>query len=224
MNLPPPPSEIEDDYKISSNSTEASLNDSATLHTPTSTNQSSMTLPPDTTSPSKQRKNGFVPLTIQETSVAVELFFATINELYALSSAWTLRLTLLNAAKSFLLRPGNPNLEAIRQLIQSTLIASPTTDEAIATHIRTTRANAIPTEAELNAWPPLPGDEEKERMRRKARKLLVEKGMPTALTSVMGAAASGEALGKVSDCLQVAEVARGLVFALVLQAVRAVTQ
>lgn len=224
MNLPPPPSEIEDDYKMSSSSTEGSLNESANLSTPTSTNPSSMTLPPATASPSKQRKNDFAPLTIQETSVAVELFFATINELYALSSAWALRLTLLNAAKSFLLRPGNPNLEAIRQLLQSTLIESQTTDEAIAGHIRTTRANAMPTEAELKAWPPPPSDEEKERMRKKARKLLVEKGMPTALTSVMGAAASGEALGNVFDCLQVPEVARGLVFALVLQAVRAVTQ
>ena len=48
--------------------------------------------------------------------------------------------------------------------------------------------------------------------------------MPQALTSVMGAAASGEALGRVFDCLQVPEVARGLVFALVLQGVRALTQ
>lgn len=224
IHLPPPPSEIEDDYKIRSSSTEPSLNDPATLRASTSTVQSSITLPPDTASTSKQRKVDFAPLTIQETSVAVELFFATINELYALSSAWTLRLTLLNAAKSFLLRPGNPNLEAIRQLLQSTLIESQSTDEAIATHIRKTRENALPTEAELKAWPPLPSDEEKEQMRKKARKLLVEKGMPTALTSVMGAAASGEALGKVFDCLQVPEVARGLVFALVLQAVRAVTQ
>ena len=224
LNLPPPPSEIDDDYKGDTGSAGDSLNDSTSVYTPTSTHQSSVTRPPETASPSKQRKTDFTPLTIQETSVAVELFFATINELYALSSAWTLRLTLLNAAKSFLLRPGNPNLEAIRQLLQSTLIESQTTDEAIATQIRTTRVNALPTDEELKAWPPLPSDEEKERMRKKARKLLVEKGMPAALTSVMGAAASGEALGKVFDCLQVSEVARGLVFALVLQAVRAVTQ
>lgn len=76
----------------------------------------------------------------------------------------------------------------------------------------------------MKAWPPPPSEEEKEKRRVKARKLLVEKGMPAALTSVMGAAASGEALGRVFDCLQVPEVARGLVFALVLQGVRAVTQ
>lgn len=156
--------------------------------------------------------------------MAVELFFATINELYTLSSAWTLRLTLLNAAKSFLLRPGNPNLEAIRVLLQTTMIDANTSDIGIATHLTKLRENALPTEAELKAWPPPPSDEAKERMRQKARKLLVEKGMPQALTSVMGAAASGEALGRVFDCLQVPEVARGLVFALILQGVRAVTQ
>ena len=223
--LPPPPSEIDDDYKAAPTSPRPSLDDSTTLRTPTSTTPSTITLPPDSTPPtSKPVRNGPKPLTIQETSVAVELFFATINELYLLSSAWSLRLALLNAAKSFLLRPGNPNLEAIRVLLQSTLIESQTTDAGIATNIRKTRENALPTEEELKAWPPPPSDEEKEKMRKKARKLLVEKGMPTALTSVMGAAASGEALGKVFDCLQVPEVARGLVFALTLQGVRAVTQ
>jgi hypothetical protein len=43
------------------------------------------------------------------------------------------------------------------------------------------------------------------------------------LTGVMGQAATGEAMGKVFDSLQVEEVARGLIFGLLLQAVRAVT-
>lgn len=82
----------------------------------------------------------------------------------------------------------------------------------------------MPTEAERAKWPPEPTDEEKEKLRVKARRLLVQRGMPQALTSVMGAAASGEALGKLFDCLQVPEVGRGLVFALMLQALRAATQ
>lgn len=82
----------------------------------------------------------------------------------------------------------------------------------------------MPTEEELKKWPKPLSEEEKEWKRVKARKLLVEKGMPQALTSVMGAAASGEALGRVFDCLQVPEVARGLIFALILQGVKAVTQ
>ena len=238
LHLPPPPSEIPDDYNIAKDSPRQSMSqESGVIRTPTSTapnthpspsRKSTSSLQPvegPPSSPSKPPKRGApAPLSSQETSVAVELFFATINELFKVSSAWKLRLTLLNAAKSFLLRPGNPNLEAIRVLLQDTIIDANTTDSAIATNLRKLRENALPTEEELKAWPPPLSDEENERMRQKARKLLVEKGMPQALTSVIGAAASGEALGKVFDCLQMPEVARGLIFALVLQGVRAVTQ
>ena len=239
LHLPPPPSEIPDDYNIATDSPRQSMSndDGGVIRTPSSTAPTTQASPSrisissfqpvegPPSSPLKPPKRGApTPLSSQETSVAVELFFATINELFKISSAWKLRLTLLNAAKSFLLRPGNPNLEAIRVLLQDTVIEANTTDSAIATHLRKLRENALPTEEELKAWPAPPSDDEKERMRQKARKLLVEKGMPQALTSVIGAAASGEALGKVFDCLQVPEVARGLIFALVLQGVRAVTQ
>jgi len=239
LHLPPPPSEIPDDYNVAQTSPRNSLSndDSSTLRTPTSTAPTTLPSPSRTRTssllpteaepappPLPTKRNSPTPLTAQETSVAVELFFATINELYTLSSAWTLRLTLLNAAKSFLLRSGNPNLEAIRVLLQSTMIDANTSDTGIATHLTKLRENSLPTEDELKAWPPPPSDEAKERMRVKARKLLVEKGTPQALSSVMGAAASGEALGRVLDCLQIPEVARGLVFALILQGVRAVTQ
>lgn len=254
FDLPPPPSEIPDDYSTLASS-HHSLEDGTTMRTSTSTdptthsasrkstassimphldakaidppNTATTTTTPVVTNTTQPKPSmTFTPLTISETSVAVELFFATINELYTLSSAWTLRLTLLNTAKSFLLRGGanNANLEAIRHLLQSTLIDSCTTDAGIAGMIQKTRENALPTEDELKMWPAPPTEEEKEARRKKARKLLVEKGMPAALTSVMGSAASGECLGKVFDCLQVPEVARGLVFALTLQGVRAVVQ
>ena len=239
LRLPPPPSEISDDYNMVEDSPRESLSNdvSSIFRTPiitapttqpspsrkgTSSSQPLEALP---ASPSKPARSGSSsPLSSQETSVAVELFFAMINELYTLSSTWKLRLTLLNAAKSFLLRPGNPSLEAIRVLLQETIIEANTGDSGIASHLMKLRENALPTEEELKAWPPSPSNEEKEHMRQRARKLLVEKGMPQALTSVMGAAASGEALGKVFDCLQVPEVARGLIFALILQGVRAATQ
>lgn len=241
LHLPPPPSEIADDYNFSQASPRPSVSndDSSTYRTSTSTaptTQASRSrkstlssiapgeIPAPTSKQTLPNRGPAPPLTGQETSIAVELFFATINELYALSSAWTLRLTLLNAAKSFLLRPGNPNLEAIRVLLQETVIDANTSDSGVARHLTKLRENALPTEEELKAWPAPPSEEAKERMRVKARKLLVEKGMPQALTSVMGAAASGEALGRVFDCLQDPEVTRGLVFALVLQGVRAVTQ
>jgi hypothetical protein len=174
------------------------------------------------------------PLSEPETTVLIELFFATINELYTLSSAWSLRLTLLNAAKTFLLRPGNPQLTSIQTLMQSTMLDANTSDDGLAYHIRKIRANALPTETELGQWNKEcekkgwvngeMGEEEKERLRVKARKALVERGMPQALTSVMGQAASGEALGRVFDALQDARVARGVIFGVVLQALKGVTQ
>lgn len=240
LHLPPPPSEISDDYKMSQDSYSSSVpaDESTTNSSLTSIPQippqppprlrSSSLQTPNTTpaSPSQPaRKKPPLPITEKETQVAIELFFAVINELYTLSSAWNIRRTLLNAAKSFLLRPGNPNLEAIRLLLQDTIIDANTSDAGIAAHITKLRQNVLPTEDELKTWPTnTPSDEDKEKLRAKARKLLVERGMPQALTSVMGAAASGEALGRVFDSLQVEEVARGIVFALLLQAVRAITQ
>ena len=164
------------------------------------------------------------PLSEQEAQVTIELLFAVITELYTLSSAWTLRRTLLGAAKTFLLRPGNPQLESIRVLLQETLLDANTNDSGIASHMRKLRENTLPTEEELSKWPKERTDDEKEALRVKARDLLVKRGMPQALTSVMGTAASGEALGKVFDCLQVQEVARGMMFGLLLQGVRGVTQ
>jgi hypothetical protein len=156
--------------------------------------------------------------------VTLELCLAAITELYKLSSAWSVRLAFLNAAKTILLRPGNTQLDSIRQLLQDTLLDANTSDAGLATHIRKLRLNTLPTESELELWPKERTPEEKESLRRNARKLLVERGMPQALNSVMGQAASGEALGRVFDALQDKVVAKGLVFGLLLQAIRAVTQ
>lgn len=104
------------------------------------------------------------------------------------------------------------------------MIAENTSDTSIAANLRKLRENTLPTEEELKAWPPEMSIEEKERLRVKARKLLVERGVPAALTGVMGQAATGEAMQRIFDALQVEEMSRGLVFGLLLQAVRAVTQ
>lgn len=238
VNLPPMPSEIPDDYGApidplhARNPSRASTTSSSqhpaesipplprppsaisitTKHAPTPSTSKSKPLPSHT------------PLTEPETTVLIELFFAVINELYTLSSAWTLRRTLLNAAKTFLLRPGNPQLSSITSLLQTTVLDANCSDEGLAYHIRKIRANGLPTEDELKAWPEAMSEEEKEKLRIKARKLAVERGMPQALTSVMGQAASGEAVGRVFDCLQEGRVARGVMFGLVLQGLRAITQ
>ncbi|KAJ5946243.1 hypothetical protein N7454_003082 [Penicillium verhagenii] len=164
-----------------------------------------------------------MPITADETQIAVELIFAVINELYTLSSAWNIRRTLLNAAKSYILRPGNPTLETIRTLLQDSMIESHTSDDAIGEYLKKLRENALPTDDEFKAWPTPPTEEEKDKLRDKARKLFVQRGIPQALTSVMGAAASREALEKIFDSLQVESVAQGFVFSVLLQGLRVLT-
>jgi len=258
LNLPPPPSDIPDDYasptavshqpsRISDDMTYSSpdtrtpasryptsgTRSRRTSRSPeaTSTRSASIAIPaaaptvtPAVAAAAPKPTKATPPISEQETQVAVELLFAVITELYTLSSAWNIRRTLLNAAKSFLLRPGNPQLEAIRQLIQTNVIETSTADSSIAAHILKVRENSLPTEEELKAWPKEMSADEKEALRVKARGLLVERGMPAALTSVMGQAASGEALGRVFDCLQVEGVGRGVVFGVMLQALRAIVQ
>ena len=247
--LPPLPSDIADDYDSpNSNAPPFPLRkaqqseDSKPLQRPSRASTTSLSIPAEvpslpprrlsttsTTSqlppkPARPSPKTAPPLSEQETQVTIELLFAVINELYTMSSAWQIRRTLLNAAKTFLLRPGNPQLESIRQLLQSTVLDDNTSDAGVAFHLRKLRANTLPTEEELKAWPKEMSSEEKEKLRQKARRLLVERGMPQALSSVMGQAASGEALGKIFDCLQVEKVARGVIFGLMLQGLRAVTQ
>jgi len=224
FRLPPPPDMIPDDYEISVSPGRPPFNgDQPSLH-----HQRSLTMP---TLTSHQRLHGpplrgvkqHAKLTEQETRVAVELLFAVINELYTLSSAWNIRRTLLAAAKSFLLRPGNPSLLSIQSLIQESVLDANTSDAGIAAHLRKLRQNALPTEEEKAAWPAEMTEEEREKLRAKARKLLIESGVPAALMGVMGHAATSEALGRLFDCLQIEEIARGLMFGVIMQAVRTIT-
>jgi hypothetical protein len=173
--------------------------------------------------PSQGSRRKQLPITADETQIAVELIFAVINELYTLSSAWNIRRTLLNAAKTYILRPGSPTLETIRGLLQESMIEAHTSDDALGEYLKKLRENALPTESELKAWPAPPSEEEKAQLRDTARRLFVQRGIPQALTSVMGAAASREALEKIFDSLQVETVARGFVFSLMLQGLRVLT-
>ncbi|PPJ57937.1 hypothetical protein CBER1_09711 [Cercospora berteroae] len=241
IDLPPPPSEMPADYgspiahnrsrtNTGTRSPARSLKmsqviDSATLQPP-ATPQRVQTGGSTAASPAKKGDRQKTPLTDRETAVAVELMFAVVSELYTLSGAWQIRKTLLTAAKTYLLRPGNPQLGTIRDLLQSSLLDANLTDSGLAHQIYKLRENTLPTPEELEVWArdyPEKTDEQKDELRIKARKLLVTKGMPQALTSVMGAAASGEALGKVFDCLQLPGVSRAMIFGLLLQALRIIT-
>lgn len=230
LKLPPPPSAI-DEYETPNSGISpmaqprASTSDIArNLPQPSDVPSASQPTEPSSRPTPPRHPALSNPLTEQETTVTIDLLFAVISELYTLSSAWTFRRTLLQAARTFLLRPGNPQLEAIRQMIQASVIDANSTDAGVAKMILKTRENSLPTEEELKKWPAELTEKESEELKVKARKLLVERGMPQALTSVMGAAASGEALGKVFDCLQVRGVARSLLFGLLLQGLRAGVQ
>jgi hypothetical protein len=228
MKLPPPPSDIPDDYGSRIDDSRSESNVPTRTSTSSAPSQQSPGRPSLSASrtpsvlantPSRKPRRDFAPFSDAETRQAVELLFAVINELYTLSSAWNIRRTLLAAAKTFLLRPNNPSLLSIQSLIQDSVIAANTSDAGIAAQLRKLRENTLPTEEELKTWPPEMTMEEKERLRIKARKLLVERGVPAALTGVMGQAATGEAMGRIFDCLQVEEVARGLMFGMLLQGI-----
>ncbi|KAL5604901.1 hypothetical protein BROUX41_001768 [Berkeleyomyces rouxiae] len=179
--------------------------------------------------PTKNTKSGskkaltHAPLSQADTRVAVELMFAVFNELYTLSSAWNFRRTLLAAAKSFLLRPNNPSLIAIQEMMQSSVLDNNSSDAGIAAHIMKLRENAIPTAEEAAAAVEPMRDEEKEKLRIKARRLLIQSGVPGALKGVMGQNATSDAMGRLFDCLQMEEVSRGLFFGILLQTVRILT-
>lgn len=225
--LPPPPSDMPDDYGIIRSSSSPSLSKNEIMTPVTSTNNTSPvhSLRSSSISEAKapNKRKDPTPFTEEETRVALELTFAMINELYTLSSVWNIRRTLLTAAKTFLLRPGNPSLASIQALVQESVITSNTSDAGIASHLRKIRENTMPTEEELKAWPEELSPEEKTKLRVRARKLVIERGIPPALAGVMGQAATGEAVGRVFDCLQNENVARGLMFGLLLQGARAIT-
>ncbi|KAI1107147.1 PXA domain-containing protein [Jackrogersella minutella] len=229
IKLPPPPDEITDDYgsptstrlSVDGNSRMVSVPNGTSPRRSFGSNQQEK--PPQAAAPVKRPSRQYAPLSEQETRVAVELLFAVINELYTLSSAWNIRRTLLTAAKSFLLRPGNPSLVSIQSLVQESVLEANTSDAGIAAHLRKLRENSLPTEEELKAWPKEMSIEEKEELRIKARKLFIQSVVPAALMGIMGQSATSEALGRIFDCLQIEEVSRGLFFGIMLQAVRVVT-
>ncbi|KOS20302.1 Meiotically up-regulated protein [Escovopsis weberi] len=214
--LPPPPDEMADDYGSPIVECQANLSESlmADQQGPPASDKKEAAAP---------KAHKFARLSESETRVAVELIFAVINEMYTLSSAWNIRRTLLAAAKSFLLRPGNPSLLTVQSLIQSSVLDANTSDRGIAAQLRGLRASVMPTVEERAGWPGEMAAGEREKLAARARQLLIQSGVPAALTGVMGQAATGEALGRVFDCLQIEEVARGLIFGLILQFVRVIT-
>ncbi|KAI5812756.1 PXA domain-containing protein [Pyronema omphalodes] len=217
INLPPPPCDMPDDYDPFDTSYAASPQ--TTTPPPIS-----FTPPPDPSSapPVSESvpKKSSSPLTLSETTLIIEIVFSVLSELYTLSSAWTLRRSLLNIAKSLLLRPGNATLENLRVVLQETVIEANTTDEAVAAMINKLREGVFPTEQEKAKLAEKGESIQGAELREKARKLLLAKGVPEALRGVMGAQATEEALERVWVALQECEVARGVVGGVLLEGVR----
>ncbi|KAI1928168.1 hypothetical protein LOZ65_002136 [Ophidiomyces ophidiicola] len=178
----------------------------------------------ESTTCSNTRSNKTVDscLSEEETILIIELLFAVVNEIYGLSSAWTLRKRLLQAAKSYILRPGNPSLQSIRQLIQG-MISRNTTHEALAGFINTIRESCFATQVDEPSKS-FPADADRSSLRDSARSLLISNGLPPALVGCMGVGATDEALGRIFDCLQVESVARGFVCSVILQALKIIVQ
>ncbi|PUU75454.1 hypothetical protein B9Z19DRAFT_1067406 [Tuber borchii] len=199
LNLPPPPSDMPDDYdhdsdtgitlsSLRANPTPSQLQPNPSLLSTSSSasNLQAMTLPPTTTAspPSEAttpppgpspRKKPTSPLSTAEAQFVVEIIFAIISELYTLSSAWVFRRSLLNVAKSILLHP-----------------EANTEDKAVGSYIRKIRESAFMTDEESKAWKESAAkdtEEEEEEggecKREKARRLVRERGLPEAMREVM---------------------------------------
>ncbi|KAK6520957.1 hypothetical protein TWF506_001193 [Arthrobotrys conoides] len=154
----------------------------------------------------------FEGITETETQYVLEIMFSIINELYGLSTAWMIRRSFLNIAKSVILRPGNSQLAGMRNMIQSDVLEANTKPEVIADYIRQVRKNALPTPAEAKKWEQTKKprtDEEKEELRQKARILLSE-SLPQGLTALLGVNQTKEAMYQLFDALQERDIARGL--------------
>ncbi|KAK6536713.1 hypothetical protein TWF281_000933 [Arthrobotrys megalospora] len=187
LSLPPPPSEI-DNYDMASEHDDFGY----TPH-----------IPPAAI---------FEGITETETQYVLEIMFSIINELYGLSTAWMIRRSFLNIAKSVILRPGNSQLAGLRNMIQSDVLEANTKPEVIADYIRQVRKNALPTSAETKEWEKTKKprtDEEKEELRKKARILLSE-SLPQGLTALLGVNQTKEAMYQLFDALQERDIARGL--------------
>ena len=152
LDLPPRPSEMPADFALSPMHSRTSTETFRTSVTELQSPSGTLPIPPTPTRPSSATFAPKAPISEHETTVAIELMFAVITELYTLSSAWNIRRTLLNAAKSFLLRPGNPQLLAIRELLQTSLLDANLSDAGLASHIYKLRENCLPTETELETW------------------------------------------------------------------------
>ncbi|KAK9470443.1 PXA domain-containing protein [Dipodascopsis tothii] len=144
------------------------------------------------------------PLSQSETNLLVDTMFLAISELYMLSNVWTVRRSLLTMLRGLILRNGSSSLEGIRVAIQKDVLDKYSSEDEMATKLD----NFVDS-----IWgdQPAPTEQDSEALRAEARRMFITGGVPDAIKSVMGAAASAKALEAVFDVLQDQNITRGLI-------------
>ncbi|KAK9479400.1 PXA domain-containing protein [Lipomyces japonicus] len=162
------------------------------------------------------------PLTQAETNSLIDTLFLAISELYLLSNVWNVRRSLLTVLRGVVLRHGSSSVEGIRVAIQKDVIDKYSSEHEISRKLGDL-INAL--------WPELAasGDDDADQkpaeivdssaLKAEARRMFVGRVMPDGIKSVMGTAASTQALEFVFDALQDRNIARGLVLNLLMDCI-----
>lgn len=151
-----------------------------------------------------------------ETNSLIDTIFLATSELYLLSKAWNVRRSLLTMLRGLLLRNGSSSVEGIRLAIQTDIIDKYSSEEEIARKLDDLINAVWPTEEEQSRREKEKAETDSEALRAEARKMFISRAVPDAIKSVMGAAASSQALEYVFDVLQDRNIARGIVLDLLM--------
>ena len=154
-------------------------------------------------------------LTANDAQQILDIGFSILSELYALSPrTWVIRKSLLNLLKSLLISNGRTYNETIRTMIQDDLINKClTSDDWLASQVKAVTESM---------WPSTPYpliDDNAYKIQ--AKELFLTKILPETMRGLMGGAATTQALEIVFEALQDQRVAKGVLVALMCDALRA---
>ncbi|KAK7206726.1 hypothetical protein BZA70DRAFT_112792 [Myxozyma melibiosi] len=155
-------------------------------------------------------------LSQSETNSLIDTIFLAISELYLLSKAWNVRRSLLTMLRGLLLRNGSSSVEGIRLAIQKDIIGKYSSEEELARKLNDMINSVWPTEEEQARREKEKAETDSDALRAEAKKMFMSRAVPDAIKSVMGAAASSQALEYVFDVLQDRNIVRGIVLDLLM--------
>ncbi|KAK9451955.1 PXA domain-containing protein [Limtongia smithiae] len=159
------------------------------------------------------------PLTQSETNSIIDTVFKAVTEVFLLSNAWNVRRSLLTVLRGLLLRDGSSSVEGIRQAVQKDIVDKYSSEEELSRKLHDV-INAVWPDAERTAMKEqAKAALDSRALKEEARKMFISNAMPDAIKSVMGTAASAQALEYVFDVLQNKNIARGLVLDLLMDVI-----